>query len=89
MDKECVKVKCAIDINPTKQHKYICDTWHYYIIKPEELTKLKIKNVIVMNNNYIEEIKSNTDLLNINLKTLEFNGMNFIEYFREEVSCSY
>jgi hypothetical protein len=69
LDKACKKVKCVIDINPKKQHQYIGGTGHY-IIKPEELVVHDIKNIVVMNINYIDEIKAVTDPLGINLITL-------------------
>lgn len=69
LDKQCTKVKNVIDINPKKQHQYIGGTGHY-IIKPDELTNCDIKNIIVMNINYINEIKAVTEPLHINLITL-------------------
>lgn len=69
LDKEGVKVKCVIDINPKKQHQYVGGTGHY-IIKPDELRANEVKNVIVMNVNYIDEIKAVTEPLGINLITL-------------------
>ena len=69
LDKQCTKVKCVVDINPKKQHHYIGGTGHF-IIKPEELTAQGIENIIVMNINYIDEIKAITDPLHINLVTL-------------------
>jgi C-methyltransferase C-terminal domain/Methyltransferase domain len=69
LDKRNEKVKCVIDINPKKQHQYIGGTGHY-IIKPNELAEQAVENVIVMNINYIDEIKAVTDPLNIKLVTL-------------------
>jgi 2-polyprenyl-3-methyl-5-hydroxy-6-metoxy-1,4-benzoquinol methylase len=69
LDKEVKKVKCVIDINPKKQHRYIGGTGHY-IIKPEELKDHGIETVIVMNLNYIDEIKTVTEPLHIKLITL-------------------
>ena len=69
LDKEAKKVKVVIDINPKKQHKYVGGTGHY-IITPEELNGYKIENVVVMNINYIDEIKAVTEPLHINLITL-------------------
>jgi hypothetical protein len=69
LDKKAEKIKCAIDINPKKQHKYVGGTGHY-IIKPEELSEYGIAHIIVMNENYIDEIKTVTEPLNINLITL-------------------
>ena len=69
LDKDCEKIKCVIDINPRKQHQYIGGTGHY-IIKPDELSEYEIENIIVMNINYIDEIKVATEPLHIKLKTL-------------------
>ena len=69
LDKQCKKVECVIDINPKKQHRYIGGTGHY-IIKPEELAGQGIENIIVMNINYIDEIKAVTEPLHIKLVTL-------------------
>jgi hypothetical protein len=69
MDKEGVRIKCVVDINPKKQHHYIGGTGHY-IIEPEELKGNGIMSVILMNINYIEEVKFYTEPLNINLITL-------------------
>ena len=69
IDKNCEKVKLVIDINPRKHHQYIGGTGHY-IINPSELKEYNIENVILMNINYIDEIKEVTDQLHINLLTL-------------------
>jgi len=69
LDKKAEKIKCVVDINPKKQHRYVGGTGHY-IIKPEELQEYGIENIIVMNENYIDEIRPETDPLNINLITL-------------------
>ena len=69
LDKQCTKVKCVIDINPKKQHRYIGGTGHF-IIKPEELAQQDIENIIVMNINYIDEIKAVTEPLHIKLTTI-------------------
>lgn len=69
LDKKAEKVACVVDINPKKQHQYVGGTGHY-IIKPEEIQEYKIENIIVMNINYIDEIKAVTEPLNINLITL-------------------
>ena len=69
LDKSCTKLKCVIDINPKKQHRYVGGTGHY-IIKPEELSRQGIENIIVMNSNYVDEIKTITEPFHINLITL-------------------
>ena len=69
LDKDCKKVKCVIDINPKKQHQYLGGTGHF-IITPDELKAHVIDQVVVMNINYIDEIKTYTEPLNISLITL-------------------
>lgn len=69
VDKEANKVKCVIDINPKKQNQYIGGTGHL-VIKPEDIIKYNIDTIIVMNINYINEIKSIINNLNIKLITL-------------------
>lgn len=69
IDKEAKHVKCVIDINPKKQGQFIGGTGHP-VIKPEDIRKHNIDTVIVMNINYIDEIKAVTDPLNIQLITL-------------------
>lgn len=69
LDKKAEKVKCVIDINPKKQHRYLGGTGHY-IIPPEEVYGTEIKNIIVMNINYIDEIKTAGASSKINLITL-------------------
>lgn len=69
VDKQSKYIKCVIDINPRKQNMFVGVTGHP-IIKPEDIAKHNIETVIVMNINYINEIKTITDKLNINLITL-------------------
>ena len=69
LDKDAKKIKCVIDINPKKQHRYLGGTGHY-IIAPEEISGAGIENIIVMNINYIDEIKAVAAPLHINLVTL-------------------
>lgn len=69
LDKQAENIACVIDINPKKQHQFVGGTGHY-IIKPDELKNYNIENIIVMNINYIDEIKAVTDPLNIKLITL-------------------
>jgi hypothetical protein len=69
VDKYASKISCVVDINPKKQHQFIGGTGHF-IIKPEELEKCGIKEIIVMNVNYLEEIRKYTEPLNIKLTAL-------------------
>jgi len=56
VDKEERNIDCVVDINPKKQHHYVGGTGHY-IIKPEELKERDIEHIIIMNENYLDEIK--------------------------------
>ncbi len=50
-------IKCIVDINPRKQGRYIAGTGHL-IVSPDELQKRNdIDGIIVMNENYLQEIK--------------------------------
>ena len=69
IDKNATKVSYVIDINPKKQNRYIGGTGHP-IISPSGLAGKGIKNIIVMNVNYLDEIRPVTDPLGINLITL-------------------
>ncbi|MDZ4664468.1 MAG: class I SAM-dependent methyltransferase [Bacteroidota bacterium] len=69
IDKDATKIKCVVDINPKKQDNFIGGTGHP-IIKPKDLGNYKIDSIIVMNVNYLNEIKAITDPLGIKLITL-------------------
>jgi hypothetical protein len=70
VDKDATKVKCLIDINPKKQGQFLGGTGHP-IIRPEDIHKYNIDTAIVMNENYLDEIKAIADPLNIKLVTLQ------------------
>jgi hypothetical protein len=69
IDKQGTKVSYVIDINPKKQNMYIGGTGHP-IISPAGIGDKGIKNIIVMNPNYLDEIRKTTEPLRINLLTL-------------------
>ena len=56
MDPGCKNISCVVDINPKKQNKYVAKTAHN-IISPEELDKFNGGDILVMNENYVEEVK--------------------------------
>lgn len=64
------KVEFVIDINPAKQNKFMAKTGHQ-ILGPEVLKKRKIKNIIVANENYFNEIKEGIKKYDINLYKLQ------------------
>jgi len=57
---ESDNIKCIIDINKNKQGKYVAKTAHR-VVSPDEISDIGIKNIIVMNPNYLGEIKSLID----------------------------
>ncbi len=68
LDKNKERIKAVVDINERKQYQYIGGSGHI-VIPPAQLYEMGIKNIIVMNHNYLEEIQGLTGN-NINLLTL-------------------
>lgn len=68
IDPECKWIDCVIDLNPQKHGKYVSGTGHL-IINYKEVAQRKVKNAILMNPNYYNEILEllKKDKLNINL----------------------
>ena len=64
LDKERKSVQYVIDINPAKQNKYIAGTGHP-IFNPDFLLEKPVKNILIMNENYSEEIKQQVSKYNI------------------------
>lgn len=56
IDPNCELVDCVIDINENKQNKFIPGTGHK-IVSYREIKKMNIKKIIIMNWNYVDEIK--------------------------------
>ncbi len=69
LDQDRKKVSCVIDINPAKQGKFIARTGHE-IIAPKELKARNIKNILVMNENYLDEIKGLVNDSTVNFYSL-------------------
>lgn len=59
----------AIDINPFKQNKFIGGTGHS-IFSPEQLRRQKTDHIIIMNENYLEEIQKLTYGLQVEISSL-------------------
>ena len=72
MDRDREYVSYVVDINPKKQNRYIAKTAHK-IISPKSLIELRSRDILVMNDNYYEEIKKDTGELNLNLHVLGVN----------------
>jgi hypothetical protein len=57
LDKKRELVKYVVDINPVKQNRFIAGTGHK-IYSPEVLENEPVDHILVMNENYLDEIKS-------------------------------
>ncbi len=64
LDKKRKSVQYVIDINPLKQNKFIAGTGHP-IFDPGILIKKPVENVLIMNENYHEEIRKQIDQFSI------------------------
>lgn len=69
LDMKNEKVKFVIDINPEKQNKFIAHTGHP-IFSPKALESSSIENILVMNENYMNEISLLINNPNIKLYSL-------------------
>jgi len=69
LDPERKNIKYVIDINPAKQNKYIACTGHP-IYSPLILSDQSVDSIIVMNENYIDEIEFIIKDFDIKLYTL-------------------
>jgi hypothetical protein len=69
LDTQRQYVRCVIDINPAKQGKFIARTGHP-IVSPNDLQELGIQHIIVMNENYLEEIRNMLGTTAVVLTTL-------------------
>lgn len=56
VDPACTLVDCTVDVNPRKQGKFVAGTGHP-IVSPAELAPRDVRTVVVMNPNYVEEIR--------------------------------
>lgn len=69
MDPCASNIEYVIDINPVKQSKFIGGSGHP-IYSPKKLSESPVKNLLVMNDNYLPEIEKITSGLNLNIFTL-------------------
>lgn len=69
LDKNRERVNYVVDINPAKQNKFIAGTGHP-IYAPGILLKEPVENILVMNENYMEEIKKQIASLGVSPKIL-------------------
>ena len=69
LDKEREFIQYVIDINPAKQNKFIAGTGHS-IYSPEILAKQPVENILVMNENYIDEVREQIKKYTISINIL-------------------
>jgi hypothetical protein len=69
LDTQRHAVRCVIDINPAKQGRFIARTGHP-IINPTNLQDYDIQHIIVMNENYLEEVRNMVSHTAVTLTTL-------------------
>lgn len=69
LDKEREAVQYVIDINPAKQNKFIAGTGHA-IHSPEILLQQPVNNILIMNENYRDEIENQIAQYNISINIL-------------------
>jgi hypothetical protein len=70
IDNDRKRIKYVVDINPVKQFKYIGGTGHQ-IFPPSFIKGNEVENILVMNENYHDEIKEL-------LSTITYNTINLI-----------
>jgi C-methyltransferase C-terminal domain/Methyltransferase domain len=69
IDTERKAIRYIIDINPAKQNKFIAGTGHP-IFHPDILLQEPVQNILIMNENYAEEIEQQIKRYNIFANTL-------------------
>jgi len=57
VDPECSLIACVVDMNPRKQNAWIASTAHP-IVSPKDAQALGVSRILVMNNNYTNEIQA-------------------------------
>ncbi len=55
-DANAEMLSCVVDMNPAKQGRFIAGSAHP-IVAPSALKKLGIRNVVLLNTNYLEEVR--------------------------------
>lgn len=69
LDKGRKFIQYVIDINPAKQNRFVAGTGHA-ILAPSCLQERPVDNILIMNENYIEEIKKQLAELKITINLL-------------------
>jgi methionyl-tRNA formyltransferase/SAM-dependent methyltransferase len=61
-------ISCVVDLNPAKQNRYIAGSGHA-IVAPSRLGRIGVRNVILLNPNYADEVSEflAREQLNVNL----------------------
>ncbi|SCY87094.1 class I SAM-dependent methyltransferase [Desulfoluna spongiiphila] len=69
VDPECELIAGVIDVNKKKQNRFISGTGHK-IFSPDEIIRMRVENILIMNENYLDEIKKMTRKNDVKLYTL-------------------
>ncbi len=70
VDPQESQVDCVVDINPRKQGRFLPGTGHP-IVPPAALRELGVKTVLVLNPNYVPEIRLLLDELNLDVVVID------------------
>lgn len=69
IDRNCDLIDLVIDVSPEKQNKYVPGTGHK-VVGLQQIAGAGIKNVIVMNPNYVEEIRAMLSKSELDIKLI-------------------
>ncbi|GAB3709136.1 class I SAM-dependent methyltransferase [Spirosoma flavus] len=58
LDREVTLVKCLVDISPRKYGRYVAGTGHPVLSPDAFRTRTDVRHILVMNPNYLDEIKA-------------------------------
>jgi hypothetical protein len=71
-DPDAELIDCVIDLNPAKQGRFIAGSGHP-IVAPQQLVERDVKHVLVLNPNYLNEIRA--DLSDLSPKVVVLDMM--------------
>jgi len=70
IDRENTLFSCVVDTNPGKQGRFLAGTGHA-IISPEALVRHNVHSVVVLNPNYLEEIRKTLSNLSVSVEVID------------------
>jgi SAM-dependent methyltransferase len=66
-------IACAVDLNPAKQGAFLAGTGTP-IISPQSLADRRVANIVVLNPNYVDEIRHQVEQLGITARVIDLGG---------------